>query len=48
MAIFNINTTLAWFGVSTQKFDDIDILSYRNQINSVYHVEDVKSRLIVI
>lgn len=46
MALFNINTTLAWFGVSTQKFDDIDILSYRNQINSVYHVEDVNSDLL--
>ena len=45
MDLFNINTTLAWFGVSTQKFDDIDILSYRNQINSVYHVEDVNSDL---
>jgi hypothetical protein len=40
MALLNTSTGLVWFGDATSKCEQIDILDYRDQITSVYYVED--------
>jgi hypothetical protein len=46
MALLNTNTSLVWFGDATSKCEQIDILNFRDEITSVYYVEDSNTNLL--
>ena len=45
MALLNTNTSLVWFGDATSKCEQIDILNFRDEITSIYYVEDSKQAI---
>ena len=46
MALLNTNTSLVWFGDAISKCEQIDILNFRDEISSVYYVEDSNTNLL--
>ena len=46
MALLNTNTSLVWFGDATSKCEQIDILNFRDEITSIYYVEDSNANLL--
>lgn len=46
MALLNTNSSLVWFGDATSKCEQIDILNFRDEITSIYYVEDSNANLL--